>query len=352
MSRRLCQWAWLPLLFFSAACPVFAGDWKASLREAQAKVVKIYGAGGLRQLEAYQTGILISSQGHVLTAWSYVLDTEDLTVVSNDGRRWQAELVGSDPLLDLAVLQLPLDGEEVSFYDLQNYEKQQVFEGQRVLALANVFGIATGDEEVSVMQGVVTALAPLDARRGAYRSRYRGKVYVLDVSVNNPGAAGGALVDWNGRLLGVLGKELRSRTTGTWLNYALPMAGIQSAIKNMLSGDVRSKQTNASAVEAPLKAEDLGLVMIPDVLERTPSYIDSVRRNSSADLAGLRVNDLVVFVGDAPINSCRNLFEELLQHERDEEITISVLREAALLEFTLHADDSEVVEKATANTAQ
>ena len=353
MNSKLTQAACALLLLASSPLPAPASDWQSTLREAQSKVVKIYGAGGLRQMEAYQTGILISPQGHVLTAWSYVLDTDDLAVIMGDGRKWQAELVGHDPLLELAVLKLPLEEEKVPYFDLQTAAgdaagEGQVVEGQRVLALSNLYGIATGDEAVSVLQGVVTAVAPLDARRGSFRSNYRGEVYVLDASANNPGAAGGALVDWNGRLLGVLGKELRSRVTGTWLNYALPAASIQAAVKDLMAGRTRSENATEILPEQPLTVKDLGLVLIPNVLSRTPPYVDSVRRNSSADRAGLRPNDLVVFVVDVPITSCQALIEELRLRERDEELMISVLRDSAFLEFTLRADDGASAAKATA----
>ena len=73
-------------------------------REVQPKVVKIYGAGGLRGLEAYQSGMLISAEGHVLTVWSYVLDADEVTVVLDDGRRFTAKHVAADPLTEIAVL--------------------------------------------------------------------------------------------------------------------------------------------------------------------------------------------------------------------------------------------------------
>ena len=63
----------------------------------QSKVVKIYGAGGFRGLEAYQSGLVISAEGHVLTVWSYVLDTDFLTATLSDGRKFDARLVGADP---------------------------------------------------------------------------------------------------------------------------------------------------------------------------------------------------------------------------------------------------------------
>ena len=75
-------------------------------RQVQPKVVKIYGAGGLRGLEAYQSGLVISGKGHVLTVWSYVLDADEVTVVLDDGRRFTAQYVAADPLTEIAVLEI------------------------------------------------------------------------------------------------------------------------------------------------------------------------------------------------------------------------------------------------------
>ena len=94
-----------------------ASDGAASLvyiaRQVQPKVVKIYGAGGLRGLEAYQSGIIISGKGHVLTVWSYVLDADEVTVVLDDGRHFTAQFVASDPLTEIALLKFDSGDEEV-----------------------------------------------------------------------------------------------------------------------------------------------------------------------------------------------------------------------------------------------
>ena len=66
----------------------------ATIRQAQRRIVKIYGAGGVRGLEAYQSGVLISPEGHVLTALSYVLDSDQLTVVLDDVRILQGRWPG------------------------------------------------------------------------------------------------------------------------------------------------------------------------------------------------------------------------------------------------------------------
>ncbi|HUT12085.1 MAG TPA: S1C family serine protease, partial [Thermoguttaceae bacterium] len=63
-----------------------------TIAEVQPKMVKIYGAGGFRGMEAYQSGMLISDEGHIMTVFSYVLDTDYITVVLDDGRKFEAEL--------------------------------------------------------------------------------------------------------------------------------------------------------------------------------------------------------------------------------------------------------------------
>lgn len=310
------------------------------IRTTQEKVVKIYGAGGVRGMEAYQSGILISPDGYVLTALGYVLDTDDLAVVLDDGRKWTAEFVGSDPISELAVLKLPIDGPPLPYFDLHRQTDPEV--GTRVLAVSNLFGIAAGNEPVSVLQGVVTAIAPLDARRGAFRSNYRGTVYVVDAYTNNPGAAGGALTNWRGELLGILGKELRSRVTGTWLNYALPTGEINATVGDIIAGRaIRSADTTAAQPEKPLTTGVLGFALVPNLLLRTPPFVDAVRRNSPADHAGMRADDLVVFVNGEPTASCRAVLEAIERRESDEPVQLSVLRDGHLLQFTLKAEDEQ-----------
>ncbi|TWU27238.1 S1C family serine protease [Bythopirellula polymerisocia] len=312
------------------------------IRSAQTKVVKIFGAGGLKQLEAYQTGILISPSGHVLTARSYVLDTDDLAIVLDDGRSFKPEYLGSDPIRELALLKLPIEDESFPHFDLQNQATAQV--GDRVLALSNLYGIATGDEPVSVLQGAITAIAPLDARRGAFATVYRDNVYVVDAYANNPGAAGGALVDWQGRLLGLLGKEVKSRVTGTWLNYALPTASFSSSVNELLAGHDTTWEPPSQLPEQSLTTERLGMRLVPDVLPITPPYLDAVRTGSPAEKAGLRADDLIVFVGGRQIASCRALLEELTYHDEREEIEVSLLRDGELVVVTLQAEGEHAEE--------
>src|SRR3954468_5119863 len=228
----------------------------------QPKVVKIFGAGGLRGLEAYQSGFLISGEGHILTAWSYVLDSDVITVYLNDGRKQTAELLGMDPRAEIAVLKI--GGQSLPHFNIE--EAVMLGAGAKVLAFSNMFGIALGNEPASVLHGVVAAKTDLAARRGAFETNYRGPAYVLDAMTNNPGAAGGALTDSKGRLAGLLGKELRSATSNIWLNYAIPIGELQPTIDQIIAGKFRP----ASRAEGQKKPKEhhtlaaLGIQLVPD----------------------------------------------------------------------------------------
>jgi len=301
--------------------------------KVQPKMVKIYGAGGIKGLESYQSGFLISKDGHILTVWSYVLDTEFITTILDDGRRFQAELVGADPRLEIAILKI--DAEGLDFFDCSKAEELNV--GSRILAFSNLYGVATGDEPTSVLHGVVAARTTLDARRGVFKTPYRGPVYVLDAITNNPGAAGGALTDHQGRLAGILGKELRNSLTNTWLNYSIPISQLNPAIDDILAGKSRPRAVDEMAKRParPHTLAGLGLVMVPDVLAKTPPYIDAVRRGSLAEKSGLRPDDLVLFVGDRLIPSCEALRNEISFIDQIDEVHLVIQRDDDLLDLVL-----------------
>jgi S1-C subfamily serine protease len=303
-------------------------------RLVQARCVKIYGAGGFKQLEAYQSGLLVSAEGHIATVSSLVLDRDQATVILSDGRKYTATLVGSDPVAEIALLKIDAEGDELPYFDLGT--PTPVVEGQRVLAYSNLYNVATGDEPVSVLQGSVAIIAPLTARRGAFSTRYRGDVIVLDASTNNPGAAGGVLVDLAGRPLGMLGKEVRSELTDTWLNYAIPLAKVAESIEQIRSGQVPAAATAMDDLpEHPATLAGLGFRLVPDVLPRTPPYIDSVVSHSPAGEKGLRPDDLVVAVEGVVTASCQEVLRALRRLPADKPVTLSVLRRDRLVELVL-----------------
>ena len=301
--------------------------------QVQAKIVKIYGAGGYKGLEAYQSGILISPEGHILTAYSHVLDSDSIVAYLADGRKFEAKLLGADPRLDAAVLKI--EAGDLPYFDLDRAAKAEA--GSNVLALSNLFNVAQGDEPASLQHGVVSAVTNLEARRGAFETPYRGPIYVLDVKTNNPGSAGGALVNARGELLAMLGKELRNAMNDTWLSYAVPVEELRPSVRAIQSGKfvARPESSQTPKPPHPLTLEALGIVLVPDVLERTPPYVDLVRAGSPAEKAGLRSDDLIVLLGDQLVQSCRLLRADLESIDAFDTVRITVLRGRDLIEVTL-----------------
>jgi serine protease Do len=310
------------------------GSLAAVVAEIQPKIVKIYGAGRFAALEAYQSGILISADGHVLTVFSHVLDTDEITVILDDGRRFTATLTAANPRLEIALLKI--DGRRLPYFDLAKGSRADV--GDRVLAASNLFNVATGNEPASVQRGVVSAVTPLDARRGTYKTPYSGPIYVLDAMTNNPGAAGGALVNLRGELLGLLGKELRSTRTGVWLNYAVPATELARPVADLVAGRTSERPAESKPKESHNLA-DLGIVLVPDVLLRTPPFVDRVRVGSPAAAAGLAEDDLVVLVGDAIVTSCEAVALQLATIDRIDLVRLTVLRGQELVELSIQPPD-------------
>lgn len=302
-------------------------DLEELLGRAERSVVKLYGAGGARGLESYQSGVVIGDGSLILTSWSTVLDVDKVRVVTFDGRRLDAEIAGVDPQCELALLRVPNSGLLGFELDPQNIAKI----GQRVFAITNLFGIAAGNEACSSQKGVVMAMSPLTTRKGAMKTLYQGRVIVLDVMTNNPGATGGALIDLSGRLLGIVGKELRDEQAGIWLNYALPMDVVKNSVDRILSGQANLAAANTQAVPQPHRLNDLGIALIPDVIPKTPAFIDWVREDSIASRSGLKSNDLILLVNDSRVDSRKGLERILSTINRGDSFVVLVQRGQELI---------------------
>ncbi len=297
----------------------------------QSRVVKIYGAGGIGGLESYQSGFFISDQGHVLTSWSTVLDVSVAYVVTSDGVRHDATIIGSDPQTEIAVLKIATEGND--YFALDGGSK--AVPGMRVFAVSNLFKIAKGREESSVQKGVVMAITQLSARKGAFKTLYQGPVIVVDAMTNNPGATGGVLVDLQGRALGMLGKELRDEQAGIYLNYALPSDVLAGSVKRVLAGEViiAERQKKMQADANPHTPEGVGLVLVPDVLPKTPPFIDQVIDGSVAQRSGILANDLILLVNNQRIDSQKTLRELLATINKNDKYSVLLQRAQELVQL-------------------
>jgi serine protease Do len=212
----------------------------------------------------------------------------------------------------------------------------------RVLGFTNMYKVAVGDEPVSVLHGVVAARTNLTARRGRFEVPYDGPVYVVDAITNNPGSAGGVLTTYDGRLLGMLGRELRNADSNVWINYVIPINELRPTIDAIRTGDFSARPPPETADRSggytPL---DFGIVLVPDVIFRTPAYIDSVLRESAAEGAGLRPDDLIVFVNGELVQSIRTLEVQLGRLQAEDDLTLIVRRGNQLVSAVIRVPRKE-----------
>ncbi len=313
----------LAMLLSTASISSAQDSFKPVVDSVQPKMVKINGSGGFRGLESYQSGLLISAEGHILTVWSYVLDSDVITVTLNNGQRHEATLLGYDPRIEIAILKI--DGDELPNFNVDESVEARI--GSTVLAFSNLFGIATGSESTSVLHGIIAAKTKLTARSGAMESNYRGNVYIVDAMINNPGAAGGAVTDRNGQLIGIIGKELKDQRTNTWLNFSIPISELAGSIHDIRSGKmVVDAATSRQPPAEPMTPKLLGFALVPNVVSKTPPFIDQVVEGTAFDRAGIRPDDLIVEIGGKMTPSCNDVLRLLSLIDRDATMSVTYQR--------------------------
>ena len=339
-TRISCSILVLFALGFHFSTPLTAAPAKEVIRTVQSRMVKIFGSGGVKKLAGYGTGFLVTPQGHIVTIWSHVLDGESVTVILDDGRRYQAKVLGAEPTLDVAVLKI-----DATLNDLPHFTQDDFATGgpgTRIWGFSNMFKVATGDEPVSVLHGVIGAKTKLTARRGTFEVPYQGTVYIVDAITNNSGAGGGVITSRTGKLLGMIGKELRNTQNHTWINYAIPIVELKDVIQAIIEGKYLPEEKKEEE-ENPNRYStvDFGLVMVPDVLFRTPAFIDRTLRGSPAAQSGLKSNDLVVFVNEELIQSCKMLEKELGKLKAGDPLRIVVRRGSKLITAEMVVEKKE-----------
>ena len=299
--------------------------------QVQPKMIKIFGTGGLRRLEAYQTGFLISPDGFLVTAWSYVLDSDPLSVILHDGSRHEAQLIGFHPQLQIALLKIEGDG--FPFFDLNAVPS--VRQGTSILAFSNLYGVASGDEPVSVQRGVIAADWQITPATPFLDVNYQGSIWLLDAITSNPGSAGGAITDRQGQLIGMIGKESQRRDNGLWVNYAWKAEELASAIEAILSGQAHRQAQSARQPNEPMTLELLGIQLVPSIVSRTPPFVDRIDPDSSAHQAGIRPDDLLIDINGQLLPSVESAQQILQQIDRDSTLTLTVQRGREFLSLVL-----------------
>ncbi len=300
-----------------AQTPATDNPFAAAIDRAGQRVVKLHGAAFGRE-PGYGSGVLISADGRIVTTLSAMLAGRTLRAVLPDGRVLPAELLMEDEQRHLALLKVAADG--LPFFEFDS--SAHLTPGDWVISAANPFKVADGPEPVSINVGTFSARAHLAAVHRAQDFPYDGPVLLVDMVVSTPGSAGGALVDADGRLVGLVGRAVTGRRTGTWINHALPVEQVAQFVHGepyrSAGGDEDATATN--------RLTALGIRLLDLGGRLRPAYIERVRPASPADIAGLRANDLVVAMNGAAVSSCEDFRRTLRLAAEPDRVTLVIKR--------------------------
>jgi S1-C subfamily serine protease len=265
------------------------------------------------------SGVVITVDGFMLTSAHVVAGTEGRGRASfADGRELEFELVGADPLSDLAVVRA--SGDRVPA-ELGDAERLRV--GQLVVAIGNPHGFAG-----SVTAGVVSALGRSLPTRAGTAGRLIENVIQTDAALN-PGNSGGALADTRGSVVGI-----NTAVAGVGLGLAVPInaATRQIIAALMTEGRFRRAYLGVGLGTRPLPprlASRLGRQGCIEVVEVLP--------DGPAARAGMRAGDLVVALDSVPVEDVPTLQRLMVGELIDAPVTITVARDESLVELSLIA---------------
>ena len=262
------------------------------------------------------SAVAFTADGFLVTSAHVVAGSERGAAAFLDGRELPFEVVGADPLSDLAVVRVRAS--DVQPADLGDAERLRV--GQLVVAVGNPMGLAG-----SVTAGVVSGLGRALPTRSSRATRMVENVIQTDAALN-PGNSGGALADATGAVVGI-----NTAVAGIGLGLAVSVDTTTRQIIAALMHDGRFRRAWLGIVGggrplAPRHADRLGRSGGVGVVEVVPG--------SPAADAGLRVNDVVLDVGGAPVNDAGELQRRMIAAVIGNPVTIVVLRGDDLLELT------------------
>ena len=267
-----------------------------------------------REVQSAGSGVIVDAKnGYILTNHHVVSGADKIQISLIDENTLDAEIIGSDPATDIAVLKV----EAENLTDIDIGDSDQVEVGDFVIAIGNPFGLGN-----TVTSGIVSALG----RTGISSSGYEDFIQT-DASIN-PGNSGGALVNMQGELVGI-NSAIISRSGGNvGIGFAVPSEIAQSIMSQLLDfGEVRRGLLGVSIHTIDEEnAEILG------VESKSGAMITAIEPGSAAEEAGLRVEDIIIRVNDERISNARDLQNAIGLKGSGERVTIEFIRQSTKLE--------------------
>ena len=265
------------------------------------------------------TGVVVDREGHILTANHVVHRLDETEVVTHDGRRLTAKVVGRNQYADLALLKTEINGlKPVNLGESSNLKV-----GQFVLALAR-----PQSGSVGVTSGIITGVNRQIG--GWWRFSVRDAI-VTDARLN-PGYSGGPLVDASGRMVGMNVAYVMNR------GIAVSAATIRRSLERMAKGE-NVKRAYLGIVSSPIELPD-ELASRPDVEQETALMVYSVEPRSAAKAAGVALGDVLLKFGEQRLADIQDLEGVLDEETVGRKTKLLVLRGEQLKELTVTPEAS------------
>ncbi|MDG6882677.1 Serine endoprotease DegS precursor [Phocoenobacter uteri] len=259
------------------------------------------------QVSSLGSGVIMTSSGYILTNRHVIDNADQIIVALQSGTIYEATLVGSDILTDLAVLSI--DAENLPTIPQNPHRPYQI--GDVVLAIGNPFNLGQ-----SITQGIVSA-----TERNALSEGGRQNFIQIDASINK-GNSGGALINTAGELIGIntlsLGKNASDIAEG--LNFAIPISLANKVMTKIIRDGRVIRGYFGVGTELFYSAKQLG------VGDRGV-VVTSVSENGPAARAGVKTNDVILQIGDIEAETPRQIMGAIADMKPDTNVKVLVLRQ-------------------------
>lgn len=271
----------------------------------------LFGGGGPQTRVSSGSGVIFKADGYIVTNNHVVGSAEKIEVVYNK-RVYEAELIGTDPSTDLAVLKI--NASNLPAITLGTSQSLQV--GEWVVAVGNPFSLSS-----TVTAGIVSAKG---RRIGILEDKFPIESFIQTDAAINPGNSGGALVNKAGELVGINTAILSRTGSYTGYAFAVPVDIAKKVVEDLIKfGIVQKGFYGGSVVDYDYQyARKYKL----DVLDFNGVFLESVEDNGPAAQAGLKAGDIITKVNDVVVNSVSAFEEEISYRYPGDKINISYLR--------------------------
>lgn len=287
-----------------------------------------------RRTNSLGSGVIVDAeQGFVVTNHHVIENADEITVTLHDGRSFEAEVIGTDPDADVAVIRIP--NKEIQAVTFGDSDRLRV--GDFVVAIGNPFGL-----NQTVTSGIVSALG----RSGLGIEGYEDFIQT-DASINQ-GNSGGALVNLNGELVGVNTAILAPGGGNVGIGFSIPINMVQQLMAQIVEhGEVRRGRLGVVIQDlTPDLARAFGIDL------RRGAVISQVMPGSAAKSAGLREGDVVVSVNRKRVKSASDLRNAIGLLRAGEEVDLVIVRDGVRMERTARIQAIEASVGAGANFSQ